>query len=87
MLSQQKRGAGRQEVDLDETSFAGPNEAPVPKNRIENGQKRSLCSAFLLPVFFERTPFHLLSLTNKMRPFPFFTLLMMTLVYIGNDKR
>ena len=78
MLSQQKRGAGRQEVDLDETSFAGPNEAPVPKNRIENGQKRSHLlrspfSAFLLPVFFERTPFHLLSLTNKMRPFPFFT--------------
>ena len=42
VLSQQKRGAGRQEVDLDETSFAGPNEAPVPKNRIENGQKRNI---------------------------------------------
>ena len=76
MLSQQKRGAGRQEVDLDETSFAGPNEAPVPKNRIENGQKRSHLGSTLFCIFaafFERTPFHLLSLTKKMRPFPFFT--------------
>ena len=51
MLSQQKRGAGRQEVDLDETSFAGPNEAPVPKNRIENGQKRSHLGSTLFCIF------------------------------------